>query len=181
MMPPKLLLGALSGLAVVSNQTSLAQAPDARPGVYSPKAVVQSPPLRVEVIDGTRFRDIETHAVYRLYGIDTCAPGQTARRGRQPWPCGTMATAWLVTATLNAWLACRTLRDEAGEHLVRCASAGHQDIAADMVREGVAVAHPRRPMTPASALMPSPSRTLARPIVVCGRAPSKCHGTGARG
>jgi endonuclease YncB( thermonuclease family) len=142
MMPPKLLLGALSGLAVVSNQTSLAQAPDARPGVYSPKAVVQSPPLRVEVIDGTRFRNIETHAVYRLYGIDTCAPGQTARRGRQPWPCGTMATAWLVTATLNAWLACRTLRDEAGEHLVRCASAGHQDIAADMVREGVAVAHP---------------------------------------
>jgi endonuclease YncB( thermonuclease family) len=148
MMPPKLLLGALSGLAVVSSQTSLAQAPDARPGVYSPKAVMQSPPIRVEVIDGTRFRDIETHAVYRLYGIDTCAPDQAARRGRQPWPCGTMATAWLVTATLNAWLACRTLRDEAGEHLVRCASAGHQDIAADMVREGIAVARPPSPDDP---------------------------------
>ena len=26
-----------------------------------------------------------------------------------------------------------TLRDEASEHLVRCASAGHPDIAADMV------------------------------------------------
>jgi endonuclease YncB( thermonuclease family) len=110
--------------------------------VYSPKAAVQSPPLRVEVIDGTRFRDIETHEAYRLYGIDTCAPDQSARLGRQAWPCGTMATAWLVTATLNTWLACATLRDDAGEHLVRCASAGHPDIAADMVREGVAVTIP---------------------------------------
>ncbi len=148
MLPPKIVLGALSGMAVFTCQRSLAQTPDAPPGIYSPKAAVQSPPLRVEVIDGMRFRDIETHAVYRLYGIDTCVPGQTANLGRQPWPCGTMATAWLVTATLNAWLACRTLRDEASEHLVRCASAGHPDIAADMVREGVAVARPPSPDDP---------------------------------
>ncbi|GEC15468.1 thermonuclease family protein [Nitrobacter winogradskyi] len=139
---PKLVVGVLSGLAVFASQTSFAQTPQAPPGIYSPKAAVQSPPLRVEVIDGTGFRDIETHAVYRLYGIDTCAPDQTARLGRQPWPCGTMATAWLVKVTLNTWLACRTLREEAGEHLARCASAGHPDIAADMVREGVAVARP---------------------------------------
>lgn len=115
---------------------AIAQTPAPAPGVYSPKSAAQSPPLRVEVVDGTRFRDIETHEAYRLYGIDTCAPDQSARLGRQSWPCGTMATAWLVTATLNAWLACTTLRDVAGEHLVRCASAGHPDIAADMVREG---------------------------------------------
>ena len=120
----------------------MAQTPPPAPGVYSPRAAVQSPPLRVEVIDGTRFRDIETHETYRLYGIDTCAPDQSARLGRQGWPCGTMATAWLVTATLNTWLACATIRDEASEHLVRCASAGHPDIAADMVREGVAVTLP---------------------------------------
>jgi endonuclease YncB( thermonuclease family) len=142
MPPPKLVLGALSGLAVLSGQASIAQTLDASPGIYSPKSAVQSPPLRVEVIDGTRFRDIETHEAYRLYGIDTCAPDQSARLGRQTWPCGTMATAWLVTATLNTWLACTTLRDDAGEHVVRCASAGHPDIAADMVREGVAVAIP---------------------------------------
>ncbi|OYU86404.1 MAG: nuclease [Bradyrhizobiaceae bacterium PARB1] len=148
MSPPKLVVAALSGLAVLGGGASLAQTPDAASGLYSPKAAVQSPPLRVEVIDGTRFRDIETHAVYRLYGIDTCAPDQTAQRGRQPWPCGTMAIAWLVTATLNVWLACSTLRDDAGEHLVRCASAGHPDIAADMVREGIAVARPPSPHDP---------------------------------
>lgn len=142
MRPRKLVLGLVSGLAIFGSQAGVAQAPAASPGVYSPKAAVQSPPLRVEVIDGTRFRDIETQETYRLYGIDTCAPDQYARLGRQVWPCGTMATAWLVTATLNTWLACTTLRDDAGDHLVRCASAGHPDIAADMVREGVAVAIP---------------------------------------
>ena len=148
MSPPKLVVAALTGLAVLSGRASFAQTPNAASGIYSPKAAVQSPPLRVEVIDGTRFRDIETHAVYRLYGIDTCAPDQTAHLGRQPWPCGTMATAWLVTAPLNVWLACRTLRDDDGERLVRCASAGHPDIAADMVREGIAVARPPSPDDP---------------------------------
>jgi endonuclease YncB( thermonuclease family) len=138
----ELVVGMVWGFAILSAQAGVAQTPAASPGVYSPKAAVQSPPLRVEVIDGTRFRDIETHEAYRLYGIDTCAPDQSARLGRQAWPCGTMATAWLVTATLNTWLACATLRDDAGEHLVRCASAGHPDIAADMVREGVAVTVP---------------------------------------
>ena len=138
----KLLAGVLSGFAVFAGHAGLAQTLSPTPGLYFPRAAVQSPPLRVEVIDGTRFRDIETHEAYRLYGIDTCAPDQSARLGRQAWPCGTMATAWLVTATLNAWLACTTLRDEASEHLVRCASAGHPDIAADMIREVVAVAIP---------------------------------------
>lgn len=142
MLPPRFLLGVVSGFVMLNSAAGVAQTSVVSPGVYSPKAAVQSPPLRVEVIDGTRFRDVETHQLYRLYGIDTCAPDQSARLGRQAWPCGTMATAWLVTTTLNAWLACATLRDEAGEHLVRCASAGHPDIAADMVREGVAVVTP---------------------------------------
>ena len=141
-------LGMLSGLLVLNASMGVAQTPAAAPGVYSPKAAVQSPPLRIEVIDGTRFRDIETHQLYRLYGIDTCTPDQSARLGRQSWPCGTMATAWLVTATLNTWLACATLREDAAEHLVRCASAGHPDIAADMVREGVAVVMPATPDDP---------------------------------
>jgi endonuclease YncB( thermonuclease family) len=139
MPPSRVVLAMLSGLVVLKSPAGVAQTPAASPGVYSPNAAVQSPPLRVEVIDGTRFRDIETHETYRLYGIDTCTLDQSARLGRQTWPCGTMATAWLVTATLNTWLACTTLRDEAGEHLVRCASAAHPDIAVDMIREGVAV------------------------------------------
>jgi endonuclease YncB( thermonuclease family) len=41
------------------------------------------------------------------------------------------------------------LRDEDGVHLVRCATAGHADIAADMLRDGVAVAKPGTEADPA--------------------------------
>lgn len=113
-----------------------------RTGIYRPEGAQQLPPLRVEVLDGRRFRDIETGTVYRLHGVDTCAPGQVARLGRQPWPCGTVATAWLVAATLNRWLSCATVREEAGEQLARCASASHPDLAATMVRDGIALSLP---------------------------------------
>ncbi|MDH8222513.1 hypothetical protein QIG51_26820, partial [Klebsiella pneumoniae] len=46
--------------------------------LYQPKLAAQLPPLRVEVIDGIRFRDIETKTIFRLYGIDACASDQIA-------------------------------------------------------------------------------------------------------
>lgn len=110
--------------------------------LYQPKLAAPLPPLRVEVIDGIRFRDIETKTIFRLYGIDACASDQIATLGRQPWPCGTMVRAWLVTATLNTWLACAVIRDEPGERVARCATAAHRDLSADMLREGVAVLAP---------------------------------------
>ena len=119
MLRPSAAFGVVSALAVLNAPIAVAQTGSPPPGVYEPKAAVQSPPLRVEVLDGPRFRDVESKEVYRLYGIDTCAPGQEARLTQKPWPCGTMATAWIVTATLNAWLACRTLRDEASQHHAR--------------------------------------------------------------
>jgi endonuclease YncB( thermonuclease family) len=127
----------------ISSAAALAQiSVDAHPGIYRPNSALDSPPLRVEVLDGVRFRDIETHNVYRLYGIDACALGQIASLGRQPWPCGAVAVAWLVNATLNRWIACNTLRLEGAERLARCSSADHADIAADMLRGGIAVAPP---------------------------------------
>lgn len=136
----KALLAFLASISIAG--PAAAQYPAAEPaGIYRP-GPAQSTPLRVEILDGRRFRDIETGAIYRLYGIDTCAPGQTARLGRQPWPCGAVATAWLVGATLNRWLSCATIREEAGEHLARCASASHPDLAAGMIRDGVAVTLP---------------------------------------
>ena len=119
-----------------------------KPGLYSPEAAQQSRPLRVEVLDGTSFREIETGAIYKLYGIDTCAPLQRATLGRQPWPCGTMATAWLVTATLNKWVACNTIVESDRVNFARCASSQHPDLAADMVRDGVAVTVPASPQQP---------------------------------
>ena len=53
-------------------------------GVYTPMALMQSTPMRVEVIDGVTFRDIETGVVFRLFGVDACQPDQIANLGRQP-------------------------------------------------------------------------------------------------
>lgn len=126
--------------ALIFASSCLAQASSTR--TYHPKLPAQLPPLRVEVIDGTRFRDIETKAVFRLYGVEACLPGQVATLQRQPWPCGTVAAAWLVNATLNRWLACAVIREEGEERLARCATAHHPDLAAAMLREGIAVLVP---------------------------------------
>lgn len=143
---PALLAMAIGAVA----PPAMAQSPaTSSTSVYRPSQALQSPPLRVEVLDGRRFRDIETQAIYQLYGIDTCAADQTARLGRQPWPCGIMAAAWLVKATLNKWVACNVLGDESGEHLARCAAAEHADIAADMLRDGVALTPPPTDRDPA--------------------------------
>jgi endonuclease YncB( thermonuclease family) len=115
----------------------------AAPGTrYEPQSQVQTKPMRVEVIDGNRFRDIESGAVYRLWGVDVCAPDQTALLGRQPWPCGTMARAWLVNETLGKWVSCVLLDKQGDELAVRCSSSTHQDVALAMLKEGVAVALP---------------------------------------
>lgn len=130
------------GPAVPLSTALAASAALPRGGLYEPGGIPQATPLRVEVLDGLRLREIETGAVYRLYDIATCLPAQQAHLGRQSWPCGTMATAWLVSATLGKWLSCATIRDEDGEHVARCASADHPDLALAMVHEGIAVTLP---------------------------------------
>lgn len=133
---------ALAMFALLPFTGTPARADEVEARVYRPAETPQLPPLRVEVLDGRRFRDVETGAIYRLYGIDTCAPGQQAALGRQTWPCGVVATAWLVAATLNRWLSCAVVREAAGERLARCASAAHPDLAAGMIRDGLAVSLP---------------------------------------
>lgn len=141
----------LGACLLFSGAPCLAQSASPTPNLYRPKMAPQVSPIRVEVIDGTHFRDIETGDVYRLSGIDTCAPGQLARLSRQPWPCGTMATAWPVNATLNKWLACVTVRENGGERVARCASASYPDLAAGMLHDGVAVLAPSSPEEPVIA------------------------------
>lgn len=110
---------------------------------YEPQSQAQTKPMRVEVIDGRSFRDIESDAVYRLWGIDVCGADQTALLGRQPWPCGTMARAWLVTATLGKWVSCNVLDTTRGVSSVRCSSSNFPDLALAMLREGQAVTLPQ--------------------------------------
>ena len=109
---------------------------------YKPPSALQSTPMRVEVIDATSFRDIETGASYRLFGIDSCLPTQRANLGRQSWSCGAVAIAWLTNATLNKWVSCNVLRESGSQRLSRCSSSEHQDLAADMLKDGLAVVVP---------------------------------------
>jgi endonuclease YncB( thermonuclease family) len=110
--------------------------------VYKPQSASQSTPMRVEVIDATSFRDIETGVSYRLFGIDSCLPTQTANFARQSWPCGAVAIAWLTNATLGKWVSCNVVREAGEQRLSRCSSSEHQDLAADMLKEGLAVVLP---------------------------------------
>ena len=96
--------------------------------------------MRVEVVDGVTFRDVENGAVYRLFGVDACAGDQRARLGRQSWPCGAVATAWLVNATLGKWIACSDAAESGGVVFVRCATAEHPDLGLDLLRAGLGVA-----------------------------------------
>lgn len=127
-------------LVAVGLGLSVARAEEA--GVYTPQSALQSTPMRVEVIDATSFRDIETGTKYRLYGVDSCLPTQTANLDRQSWRCGAVAIAWLTNATLGKWVSCNALRETAGQRLSRCASSEHPDLAADMLKEGLAIVLP---------------------------------------
>jgi len=109
---------------------------------YKPQSMLQPTPMRVEVIDATSFRDIESGASYRLYGVDSCLQTQTANLSRQSWPCGAVAIAWLTNATLGKWVSCNIVRETGGQRLSRCSSSEHQDLAADMLKEGLAVVLP---------------------------------------
>lgn len=114
----------------------------ASPEVYSPRPTTATVPMRVEVLSATSFVDVETRQLYRLYGIDACDAGQTATLGKQSWPCGTVATAWLVTATLNKWVACTTIRQQDDVRLSRCATGELSDIAGEMLKVGYAMTLP---------------------------------------
>jgi endonuclease YncB( thermonuclease family) len=135
-------------LFVLCAAASVARAENA--GIYKPQSALQSTPMRVEVIDATSFRDIETGAVYRLYGVDSCLPTQSANLARQSWRCGTVAIAWLTNATLGKWVSCNVVREAGGMLLSRCSSSEHQDLAADMLKEGLAL------------VLPAPERQVVR-------------------
>lgn len=163
---PKSGIGAIVLAATVALYLDVSRAndngPSEQPGFYAPKGQQQSTPLRVEVIEGVRFRDIETGEIYALYGIDACAPQQRATLGRQPWPCGVMATSWLVSVTLGKWIACARIHESDGVIQARCASSQHGDLGAAMLREGLAVAVPVDPPLKTYAALEQDARKAYR-------------------
>ncbi|MBZ6078823.1 thermonuclease family protein [Microvirga puerhi] len=101
-----------------------------------------APPMKVRVVDGDTFEDPSTRTVYRLAGVDACETDQRAALDGQPWPCGAVATAWLVQATLGKAVTCIPAGADAHRRiLARCATQDHGDLAAAMIRAGIAVAY----------------------------------------
>jgi endonuclease YncB( thermonuclease family) len=131
-----------SALAQTSPPSTFAPSPPSSSPprtVYTPRVTVQRTPMRVSVLDGRSFRDEASQAIYRLYGIETCEPGQVAELGPQRWPCAVVPLAWLVAATLNKWVACNIVTEKGGIRLARCASNDFPDMALELLRSGAAV------------------------------------------
>ncbi len=131
-----------SALAQTSLPSTLAPSPPSSSpslSIYTPRETVQRTPMRVSVLDGRSFRDEASQATYRLYGIETCEPGQVAELGPQRWPCAIVPMAWLVAATLNKWVTCNIVTEKDGIRLARCASNDFPDMALELLRSGAAV------------------------------------------
>jgi endonuclease YncB( thermonuclease family) len=131
--------GALADLTLGKAAAQDAAPSGAPPTVHQPRESLQRTPMRVSVIDGRSFRDAATGAVYRLYGIETCEPGQIAELGSQRWPCAAVPVAWLIAATLNKWVACNEVKEQNGIRHARCASNQYPDMAVELLRVGAAV------------------------------------------
>jgi len=74
----------------------------------------------------------------QLYGVDTCETRQGAKRDGQEWPCGAVATAWLVTKTLDREVICRPSIVRSGITFAQCFVNGI-DIAEMGLSEGMLI------------------------------------------
>ncbi|AGF74923.1 nuclease (SNase-like) [Bartonella australis AUST/NH1] len=74
----------------------------------------------------------------RLYGVESCEPRQFAVYNGIKWPCGSVATAWLVTKTLNQNVVCQTAKVVNQIHYAQCLVSG-VDIARLGLSEGMMI------------------------------------------
>ena len=93
---------------------------------------------RVRIVDGDSL--VLDGRSIRLAGMDAPELGQTCARGEVVVRCGERARERLQALTAGREVSCRvTGRDRYRRDLARC-TAGSEDLAARLVREGVAVA-----------------------------------------
>lgn len=112
-----------------------AQAFPGEPNTGEPR-VLRGP---ARVIDGATIQFLEPAITVNLAGIDVCSASQPAFFEGTPWPCGAVATAWLVSQTLGQSVECEILdRRSDGETIGRCGVNG-ADIAAEAIVNGHAV------------------------------------------
>lgn len=80
----------------------------------------------------------------KLEAVDACESRQSATYDGIKWPCGAVATAWLVAKTMGKQVECRPTRmDSYGRYLAICFVDG-QDIGLSGLREGMMIAYRHR-------------------------------------
>ncbi len=100
-------------------------------GVSGPAAVIDGDTLEVA---GERIR---------LFGIDAPESSQTCSAFGTSYPCGTMATAWLVRNTLGFDVDCKSRARDRWDRLVAICSVNGSDLGLRMVEAGWALAFRR--------------------------------------
>lgn len=95
---------------------------------------------KVSVIDGTRFRIVNSGVTVKLYGISSCGISQRAHFQGVSWPCGAVSAGWLTENTLGYWITCIE-EEPAGYATVfaRCFLPDGSDIAKKALAEGMAI------------------------------------------
>jgi len=94
-------------------------------------------------VDGDTLRDPSDSQSYRLFGIDACEHDQLAYdQDGKPWPCGIVATQWLVSHIAGQILTCTILKeDRYHRHLAKCGTKDIPDLGARMIQDGQAVVY----------------------------------------
>ncbi|WP_428246771.1 thermonuclease family protein [Ferrovibrio sp.] len=104
-----------------------------------PASAAEEPAWRAT--DGDSLR--HGRSAHRLYGIDAPELRQTCRRGQEDWPCGEAARDRLAALIEGRAIACETLEQDRYGRSVSICRADGTDLAALLVREGLAVAYLR--------------------------------------
>lgn len=111
------------------------------------RGTAELPPVlsgTVRVIDGRTLHYLAEDLRVQIAGIEICNQGQLAYFDGTPWPCDTMATAWLVSQTLGRTVDCQRLdRRSDGVIFARCGVDG-ADIAGEAIVAGHALASNER-------------------------------------
>ncbi|WP_282608967.1 thermonuclease family protein [Pelagibius sp. Alg239-R121] len=91
------------------------------------------------VIDGDTL-EIKGERI-RIIGIDACESRQKANLNGQEWPCGVMATAWMVERTLGKETRCMASKRDRYKRLLAVCKVDGEDLGAGIIRDGLAVAY----------------------------------------
>ncbi|TCQ74740.1 endonuclease YncB(thermonuclease family) [Ochrobactrum sp. BH3] len=108
---------------------------------------------KAQVYDGDTFdlvyqapiaKRYRQYARIRLDGVDACESRQSATFNKIKWPCGAVATAWLVAKTMGKEVTCYPSRiDKYGRYLAKCSVDGI-DLGRSGLNEGMLIVYRHR-------------------------------------